>query len=76
VRRWPSDAAANPLFEGNWVLLDVLMSQILTRLPSAGSAALPLTFKAAVRVQVAVGLNVTLMLQLAPAAKELAHMWV
>jgi tetratricopeptide (TPR) repeat protein len=25
VHRWPSDGAANPLFEGNWVLLDVLM---------------------------------------------------
>ena len=39
-------------------------------------AALSLTVKAAVRRPLAVGLNVTLMLQLAPAANELPHVWV
>lgn len=34
------------------------------------------TLSAAVRVPLAVGLNVTLMLQLAPAAKELPQLWV
>lgn len=39
-------------------------------------AALSLTLSAAVRVPLAVGLNVTLMLQLAPAPKELPQLWV
>jgi len=39
-------------------------------------AALSVTLSAAVRVPDAVGLNVTLMLQLAPAASELPQVWV
>src|SRR5258708_10052931 len=39
-------------------------------------AALSVTLRAAVRVPLAVGLNVTLMLQLAPAANELPQGWV
>jgi hypothetical protein len=39
-------------------------------------AALSVTLRAAVRVPLAVGLNVTLMLQLAPVANELPQVWV
>ena len=39
-------------------------------------AALSLTLNAALRVPLAVGLNLTLMLQLAPAANELPQVWV
>ena len=38
--------------------------------------ALSVTLSAALRVPVAVGLNVTLIVQLAAAARELPHVWV
>src|SRR2546425_1264735 len=50
----------------------IRLSVAFCGLPSA----LPATLSAALRVPLAVGMNVTLILQLAPAANELPQVWV
>jgi hypothetical protein len=56
----------------SFAVAPIPLSVIFCGLP----AALSVMLSAAVRVPLAVGLKVTLIVQLAPAASELPHVWV